>query len=511
MFRLRLLSRVFSASVLTFFTLFMLFIHMSAQTASAQSWQWALSAATDSLKRGFQPMRVEIPAAQFDPALPKEPVALYAQITATGELGTRTAQVQWTKADADKVVVLWMEESLAAKSAYGWQLTLSSTAPASAAPTFKLTKVDSGIDVAYGAKNIYHYQDVYNEKFYGETRKPFNHVYGTDGKYITKGNEGEHPHQRGIFMGWNLHEHGYWTDGGGTVQIHKSYDPAMEVMGPVFSRVQSTISWQHNKVEEMSESRTVEAWWIKPGVTLLDFRFVLTEPDNKEFSLDGEGAHAGMQFRAADEVNVNRMDSLLSAHQFSQDGPIKAGYNYTGKGHWIAQVFPVRGIKYLAMVMDHLDNPKPTEFPTRDYGRFGVFFNHVQPAGKPLPLYYRFLVTDRSVQDTAGIAAAYNSFQYPPEVKVVKGTVGLAQGTGPRSNSRGVLYARMGLRIEAGELRLSQPQPVNVNLYNMAGKLLLSREVSAQASVPLSSLPKGLVWIRAVGPSGAVTQPYFVP
>lgn len=486
-----------------------------AASAFAQTWQWNLSATTDSLKRSFQPMRVEIPVAQFDPALPKDPVPLYCQLQLVGETTGKTSQVLWSKTDPSKVVVVWMEESLLPKKAYQYQLTITQTPPPTAATTFKLTKVDSGIDVAHGANMVYRYQDVYDPAFYGETRRPFNHVYGTDGKYITKGNEGEHPHQRGIFMGWDINGHGYWTDGGGTVQIHKSYDSSVAVMGPVFSRVSSTISWQHQKVEEMIETRTVEAWWIKPGVTLLDFRYVLTEPQGKSFSLDGEGAHAGMQFRACDEVNVNRLDSLLSAHQFSEDGPIKAGYNYTGKGHWIAQLFPVRGIHYLAMVMDHLDNPKPTEFPTRDYGRFGIFFNHVQPAGQPLPLYYRFLITDRSVQDTAGIADAFNAFQYPPLVTFAKGTTGIAHGSAPapraKAFSKGTIDPRLGIRMVGREFRLEQSQPAKVSLYNLAGKLLLSRELTAQASMSLESIPKGLVWIQVRGALGTMTQAFLMP
>jgi hypothetical protein len=486
---------------------------VSASSIFAQSWQWTLNTTTDSLKRIYQPMRVEIPVSQFEPALPKDPVPLYGQLLMAGENASRPSQVLWSRTDPSKVVVMWMEESLAPKKAYQYGLTITQAPSPGAVAGFKLTKGDSGIDVAHGARMVYRYQDIHDPAKSGETRKPFNHVYGTDGKYITKGNEGEHPHQRGIFMGWDINGHGYWTDGGGSLQIHKSYDSTLQVMGPVFSRVSSKIAWQHNKIEEMIETRTVEAWWIKPGVTLLDFRYTLTEPNGKEFFLGGEGAHAGMQFRAADEVNLNRENSLLSAHHFSQDGPIKAGYNYTGKGHWIAQHFPVRGIKYLALVMDHLDNPKPTEFPTRDYGRFGIFFNHTQPAGKPLPLYYRFLITDRSVQDTAGIGTAYNSFQYPPLVTATKGPVGLARGTGPKAKpfSKTAVDPRLGIGMFGSEFRLIQNQPVEVSLYNLVGHLMSNQVVTAQKPMQVGSLPKGLAWIQARGAKGTVTQAFLIP
>ena len=190
---------------------------MLAASAFAQSWQWALGTTTDSLRRSFQPMRVEIPVAQFDPALPKDAVPLYGKLQVAGESAAKPSQVLWSKADPTKVVVMWMEESLLPKKAYQYQLTITLAPDPGAIADFKLTKVDSGIDVSHGANMVYRYQDIHDPAKSGETRRPFNHVYGTDNKYITKGNEGEHPHQRGIFMGWDINGHGYWTDGGGTL------------------------------------------------------------------------------------------------------------------------------------------------------------------------------------------------------------------------------------------------------------------------------------------------------
>jgi hypothetical protein len=479
-----------------------------ASACLAQSWQFTLKATTDSLKRLYQPMRVEIPASQFDPALPKPPAEYRAYIQMDGVPGDKPAQVLYTAADPSKVSILWMEEALAPNKAFTWRLQVAPP-PSGAGPVeWKTVKADSGIDVMHGTTKVYRYQDVYDPAKQGETRKPWNHVYGSDGKYITKGNEGEHPHQRGIMMGWNLNGHGYWTDAGGTLQIHKSYDEALAVSGPVLSRVSSTISWQHNKVEEMIETRTVEAWWVKPGVSVLDFRFTLTEPKGASFSLDGEGAHAGMQFRAGDEVNTE--DTTLQARHFSQDGPIRTGYNYTGKGRWIAQLWPIRGIKYMALVMDHLDNPKPTEFPTREYGRFGVFFNHVQPAGKPLPLYYRFVICDRSVQDTAGIGAAYNSFQYPPSVTVQKG-VGVEAGRG-RGPLRDVAPdADLGFRLAGGALFLLGGGPLDVGLHGLDGRLLRSHRLAADAPLSLAGLPKGLAWIQVRDADRVTVRPLLIP
>jgi hypothetical protein len=478
-----------------------------ASACCAQSWQFTLRATTDTLKRIYQPMRVEIPVTQFDPALPKTPSEFRASIQKDGAAGEKPAQVLWTAANASTVSILWMEENLAPSISHTWRLQVTPP-PSGAGPAeFKTVKADSGIDVIHGTRKVYRYQDIHDPAKSGETRRPFNHIYGSDGGYISKGNEGEHPHQRGVMMGWNVNGHGYWTNGGGTLQLHKAYDAALDVSGPVFSRVSSTISWQHNKVEEIVETRTVEAWWVKPGVTLLDFRYVLSEPAGKSFSLEGEGAHAGMQFRAGDEVNLNREDSLLGAKHYSQEGPFRTGANYVGKGHWIAQLFPIRGIKYVGLVMDHLDNPKPTEFPSRDYGRFGVFFNHVQPAGKPLPLYYRFLFADRSVQDTAGLGASWNAFQYPPAVTVAKG-VGLSRGAGPL---RGGDDARLGIHYSGYALHLLGASPLDVTLHGLDGRLLRSQRLTADAPLSLAGLPGGLVWIRVRGADGVKTRSLLLP
>ena len=142
------------------------------------------------------------------------------------------------------------------------------------------------------------------------------------------------------------------------------------------------------------------------------------------------------------------------------------------------------------------------------------FFNDTQPAGKPLPLYYRFLITDRSVQDTAGIGIAYNAFQYPPVVTASKGTTGAVREAIPKSAqySRSGFDPRLGIRIVGKELRLAQSQPVKVSLYTINGKLLLSRELSAQSSsMSFGSLAKGLVWVRVQGAFETMTQAFLVP
>jgi hypothetical protein len=181
----------------------------------AQSWDWALSAKTDTLKRSYQTMRVELAVEKFSPALPKFGTPLFSQLLSIGDNVQKNSQVMWSKTLSGKIEVLWIEDALSPNKTFTYQLKISTTPFVTNPVTFKLTKNDSGIDILHGDKPVYRYQDIYDPDHYGETRKPFNHVYGSDGKYITKGNEGNYPHQRGIFMGWDINGHGYWTDGGG--------------------------------------------------------------------------------------------------------------------------------------------------------------------------------------------------------------------------------------------------------------------------------------------------------
>lgn len=49
---------------------------------------------------------------------------------------------------------------------------------------------------------------------------------------------------------------------------------------------------------------------------------------------------------------------------------------------------------------DHPDNPRPTVYNTRAYGRLGPFFRATLKEGEPLVVRYRLLV--RALPDAAG-------------------------------------------------------------------------------------------------------------
>jgi hypothetical protein len=82
-------------------------------------------------------------------------------------------------------------------------------------------------------------------------------------------------------------------------------------------------------------------------------------------------------------------------------GYSKTNVNNTGSVvgqdlQWGEFLFPLNGRWYSAVQMNAPKNPVE-EFSTREYGRFGFFFNRELKKGTPLELNYRFLVQNAEV------------------------------------------------------------------------------------------------------------------
>ena len=67
--------------------------------------------------------------------------------------------------------------------------------------------------------------------------------------------------------------------------------------------------------------------------------------------------------------------------------------------------------------MDGPDNPKPTTYSTRPYGRVGAFFTADTAPEQPLHLLYRLVLWEGDKPTPDELAAAYYSFVTPVTVK----------------------------------------------------------------------------------------------
>ncbi|HEX6963292.1 MAG TPA: DUF6807 family protein [Lacipirellula sp.] len=246
-----------------------------------------------------------------------------------------------------------------------------------------------------------------------ETMKPYHHVWSPDGEtLLTKGPGGLYPHHRGLFYGFNKITYGdgkqadTWHNRQGEWQSHeKELDRRADESG---ASHQVAINWhgrdgQVFAHEERSLSITrgevdaVEGWQI-------DFASTLTPADEYEvIHLDGDPQHAGFQFRASQEVpdKTAKQTYYLRTDGKGKEGETRnwdhtkpnAPANKTSENlPWNALSFVLGDQRYSVVYLDHPQNPKPSRYSERDYGRFGSYFVADATKEKPLRVKYRLWV-----------------------------------------------------------------------------------------------------------------------
>ena len=84
---------------------------------------------------------------------------------------------------------------------------------------------------------------------------------------------------------------------------------------------------------------------------------------------------------------------------------------------WVHASFDVHGHHYQLTHMDAATNPRPTTYSTRPYGRVGAFFTAEVPPDKPLHLLYRLDLWEGAAPAGDDVAAAYESFIKPVQLR----------------------------------------------------------------------------------------------
>ena len=293
------------------------------------------------------------------------------------------------------------------------------------------------IDLTYDGRPALRYMmptlDESSEEARNATFKPYHHVFSPDGKtLLTKGPGGLFPHHRGIFYGFNNITYGEgkkcdtWHCTGKTYQSHEQ-----EIYHEVHDNSAShvvLIDWHGAEGEvfaieerqvsvERAKRHGVEGW-------LIDIHSTLSTADGLPIHLDGDPQHAGMQFRATQEVPDK---TAKETYYLRPDGPGKPG-EYRNWDHknpdapgnkqstdlpWNALCFVVDGQRFTVLYMASPDNPRPAHYSERDYGRFGSYFVADVTAEKPLTVNYRFWVqAGEMTVDQA--KALYDNYIAPP-------------------------------------------------------------------------------------------------
>lgn len=295
------------------------------------------------------------------------------------------------------------------------------------------------LDLLFGGRKVTRYMYAYEtstpQRVF-ETYKPLHHVFDAEGtNLLTNGPDGIHPylkdsakseekilypHHRGIFIGWNRLEFGgrrfdLWHMPG-VAQVHQKF---LEMAaGPVLARSNSLINWNDKGGGAMiAEQRQVTVYRQSvPTVLLLDFESELKTVRGDVF-LNGDPEHAGMQYRAHNDVAKGGKD-VKATYQFHKDGinPKK-----DEDLPWAAMSYGLNGRRYNVLHMNHPDNPKQTLYSAyRDYGRFGAFFKKKIGAGETLALHYRILVVEGEMPERSKPAKKYLEFVDGPKVELVK-------------------------------------------------------------------------------------------
>ncbi|MDY0165083.1 MAG: PmoA family protein [Thermoguttaceae bacterium] len=257
--------------------------------------------------------------------------------------------------------------------------------------------------------------------------KVFHHLYDPAGtRFVTKGDkDGLFPHHRGLFFGFSRITYGEtkantWACNKGNHQSHEGFLGCEA--GPVLGRHLVAVDW-HGPDQRVyaKEQRELSAYHV-PGGQMVEFAARLASTVGKVM-LDGDPAHAGFQFRAAQEV----ADNPEGTYYLRPDGKGEPGQfrNWSAKDPdprcvnmpWHAVSFEIGPKRYTAVYMDRPENPRESRYGERNYARFGCYFEYELDEGNDLLIAYRLWLQEGEM--TLEQAAALRAdFAEPPAVSV---------------------------------------------------------------------------------------------
>ena len=244
------------------------------------------------------------------------------------------------------------------------------------------------IDLTYDDKKIARY--VYEKMDPNDrtrTYKPFHHIFQSNGKdLLTKGPGGKFSHHRGIYYGFSKCK-AFDKQGKqiivDTWHCKRGYQVHEKILNQQADNQSAShtveISWKIDDGEIFAKELRTLSFSIQTDRSIqIDFKSKLST-NQKEIGLDGDPQHAGFQFRASNEVaekTKNKTYYIRPNEERDENGKTK---NWPGDRDminllWKAQCILVNEKRYTTIYMDHPNNPKPSFYSERDYGRFWIFF-----------------------------------------------------------------------------------------------------------------------------------------
>ena len=305
----------------------------------------------------------------------------------------------------------------------------------SANPRLHWADAAGATELLFSGKPLLRYEmpvyDASSEETRVKTYKPFHHVFDpATGIKLTKGDGGQYPHHRGIFFGYNKISHGTdkkvssdcWHCTGKARQQHRKV--LEHIDGDVEGRQRTAIDWiGSDESVVISETRELAAVPVAGG-TIIDFasRLESTGP----VRLEGDPQHAGVHFRASQEVADEAKSPTKSQTYYLRPGKKASPGDYRNwpddktyiNAPWHAASFVVGGKRSTVLRINRPANPGEARMSERDYARFGSYCEAGVAADSPLELGYRWWVQpgEITLEEAARIAADFSS---PAKVTVV--------------------------------------------------------------------------------------------
>jgi hypothetical protein len=258
------------------------------------------------------------------------------------------------------------------------------------------------------------------------TIKVYHHLFDATGKArLTNGPEGQFPHHRGIFFGFNRISYDgkqadIWHCRNGESEQHAG--TVAQEAGPVFGGHTVKVAWNGQDGKPFAEEERTLRVYEAPKGRLIDFESVV-KTDREKVRLDGDPQHAGFHFRANAEVEKTKAETYFLSPEGKGEKGKEVNWEPKGKKgpvnrRWTAMSFVIGGQRYTCVYLDHPDNPKEARQSERTYGRVGTYFEYDLTKDKPLKVKYRLWVQEGEV--TAEQCDALSKAFVEPPVATVK-------------------------------------------------------------------------------------------
>mgnify|MGYP006271757113 CR=1 FL=1 len=359
------------------------------------------------------PVHINVPLKQLD-----------WEQTATIEIDGETLPAQVELITDEEAQVWFILPELAAGESIQATLHPGETADA---PMFRWAeRSEILMNLSYGGRPVMGYfHPQFDPDDIEHTKKPFHHVYSPteSGVLLTKGVGGRFSHHRGIFYGYNhvhVGEETYdiWHANNGEHSQHIEVLEAWE--GPVMGGHTVRIDWIDREGEAfIREHRTLRAFRQPGGQAWIDFDTEL-ESLRGDIALQGDRQHAGVQFRAAQEVAENQETTrYLRPETWAH---LEPDQQYNGDDYldlpWNAIRFLIDDTRYTVAYLTDPSNPDGARFSERLYGRFGEYIPDELAADETYTLHYQWWVTASPEVTRETIEERYADLADPPTVQL---------------------------------------------------------------------------------------------